>query len=154
MLPILYYSADNLTNSDDLDKLDEFNSSQSMSASMNQFNSDSLESNSFKMNTSDNDDVIDRLSINSRIQTSIGTSTAVAATTNAENNKYNISNVLKQVYTLMQRNSDPESSREFWMPDDQVKECFECNEKFTTFRRRHVCLCVNVLFLDSFIKNI
>lgn len=30
------------------------------------------------------------------------------------------------------------SLKQFWMPDDQVKECFECNEKFTTFRRRHV----------------
>lgn len=24
------------------------------------------------------------------------------------------------------------------MPDDQVKECFNCNEKFTVYKRRHV----------------
>jgi hypothetical protein len=63
-----------------------------------------------------------------------------------DNNKYNISNVLKHVYTQMQPNSDPQASREFWMPDDQVKECFECNEKFTTFRRRHHCRVCGQIF--------
>jgi hypothetical protein len=29
-------------------------------------------------------------------------------------------------------------SKQFWMPDDQVKECYDCNSKFTTIRRRHV----------------
>jgi hypothetical protein len=56
--------------------------------------------------------------------------------------KYNNPNVLKRIYALkyLQRSTDINSlsSREFWMPDDQVKECFECNDKFTTFRRRHV----------------
>jgi hypothetical protein len=90
-------------------------------------------------------------------------------------NKYNISNLLKHIYTLkysqksstsreasssaaaasanaaaaataetsstttLSETSGSNSSlKQFWMPDDQVKECFECNEKFTTFRRRHV----------------
>lgn len=75
--------------------------------------------------------------------------------------KYNISNVLKHMYTLkyVQRQSvSPDkaleavtaaaappspfkatsTSKQFWMPDDQVKECFECNDKFTMFNRRHV----------------
>ena len=74
--------------------------------------------------------------------------------------KYNISNVLKHIYTLkyVQRTDQPVNStavnsnetalpagaiktgtaRQFWMPDDQVKECFECNDKFTMFNRRHV----------------
>ena len=83
---------------------------------------------------------------------------------------YNISNVLKHMYTLKQRqtsnsnnsqqasssinnpstnnpstsqSNQPSSfqivtSKQFWMPDDQVKECFECNDKFTMFNRRHV----------------
>jgi hypothetical protein len=101
-----------------------------------------------------------------------------------DTNKYNLSNVLKHIYTLTydQRSNQkvktsnesdlannkqvsslslpttstnastnslgsasgsslsPTNStqRQFWMKDDQVKECFECNEKFTTFRRRHV----------------
>ncbi len=84
---------------------------------------------------------------------------------------YNISNVLKHMYTLKQRqtsntnnnhnaSSNPKNtnnnqatpqpnqsssfqivtSKQFWMPDDQVKECFECNDKFTMFNRRHVML--------------
>ena len=67
--------------------------------------------------------------------------------------KYNLSNVLKHIYTLKygQKSSGSsqapsnthqtqsnDQSKQFWMPDDQVKECFECNDKFTTFRRRHV----------------
>lgn len=87
--------------------------------------------------------------------------------------RYTISNVLKQMYTLkyMQRQTvsslnqqaslqqqqqqpvapntganEPSNSstfqiptsKQFWMPDDQVKECFECNDKFTMFNRRHV----------------
>ena len=70
-------------------------------------------------------------------------------------NKYNISNVLKHIYQIKyfqksnqtttptsinngSAESSTNSSKQFWMPDDQVKDCFECNEKFTTFRRRHV----------------
>jgi hypothetical protein len=70
-------------------------------------------------------------------------------------NKYNISNVLKHIYQIKyfqksnqittptsinngSAESNTNSSKQFWMPDDQVKDCFECNEKFTTFRRRHV----------------
>ncbi|KAI6239386.1 1-phosphatidylinositol-3-phosphate 5-kinase [Aphelenchoides fujianensis] len=29
--------------------------------------------------------------------------------------------------------------RQYWMPDSAGKECYECHEKFTTFRRRHHC---------------
>ncbi|KAI6192198.1 FYVE zinc finger family protein [Aphelenchoides bicaudatus] len=29
--------------------------------------------------------------------------------------------------------------RQYWMHDSSAKECYECHEKFTTFRRRHHC---------------
>lgn len=29
--------------------------------------------------------------------------------------------------------------RRYWMPDSAVQECYECHERFTTFRRRHHC---------------
>lgn len=29
--------------------------------------------------------------------------------------------------------------RRYWMPDAAVQECYECHERFTTFRRRHHC---------------
>lgn len=94
-----------------------------------------------------------------------------------ESNRYNISNLLKHIYALKYNNktvnsnnnsnapstsssqaslnnesgsNQNDSSKQFWMPDEQVKECFQCNEKFTTFRRRHVsfflfiCILVNV----------
>jgi hypothetical protein len=118
---------------------------------------------------------------------------SISKSSNDYNNKYNISNIIKQIYALkyLQRSNQPSqqqqqaqqpqqqsimsqsslpsassstamlvnsqdgsiatntaasaatptnagNTKQFWMPDDQVKECFECNEKFTTFRRRHV----------------
>lgn len=76
----------------------------------------------------------------------------------SSSDKYNLSNVIKHIYALKygqkpnnnqntnSNSSAPipnpaaqsDTSKQFWMPDDQVKECFECNDKFTTFRRRHV----------------
>lgn len=32
------------------------------------------------------------------------------------------------------------------MPDSQCKECYDCNEKFTTFRRRHHCRLCGQIF--------
>lgn len=103
------------------------------------------------------------------------------SSTSGDGNRYNISNLLKHIYSLKysQKPATPTASasstsvvstatststatlaatasnsdqavatktqgesthqhKQFWMPDDQVKECYECNEKFTTFRRRHV----------------
>jgi 1-phosphatidylinositol-3-phosphate 5-kinase len=85
----------------------------------------------------------------------------------SSDNKYNISNVLKHIYQIkynktnqiqaptsasnisanassqslieaVNLNASAHGSKQFWMPDDQVKECYECNDKFTTFRRKHV----------------
>lgn len=82
----------------------------------------------------------------------------------SDNNRYNISNVFKQIYALKynsnknvnnpnqsqtqnpSQNTNPNNTqvqvstalKQFWMPDEQVTECFQCNEKFNTFRRRHV----------------
>lgn len=42
--------------------------------------------------------------------------------------------------------TSPPTAKQFWMPDDQVKECYECNEKFTTFRRRHHCRVCGQIF--------
>jgi hypothetical protein len=77
--------------------------------------------------------------------------------------KYNVTNLLKHIYSLKTVNpaplahvqsassinssnsslaSEPQlnTAKQFWMRDEQVKECYQCNEKFTTFRRRHVKL--------------
>lgn len=80
-------------------------------------------------------------------------------------NKYNISNFFKHIYSLKsinvsiqpfqsssnlnqsnaslinaENNQNTNASKQFWMPDEQVKECFQCSQKFTTIRRRHVVL--------------
>ena len=36
--------------------------------------------------------------------------------------------------------------KQYWMPDSQCKECYECGEKFTTFRRRHHCRICGQIF--------
>jgi hypothetical protein len=101
------------------------------------------------------------MSINSNIPVQnddqISDSPSKSQTSSTSSDKYNLSNVIKHIYALKygqkQNNSSSNSSnnnvslatavqsdtsKQFWMPDDQVKECFECNDKFTTFRRRHV----------------
>ena len=37
-------------------------------------------------------------------------------------------------------------SREFWMRDDNAKDCFSCGEPFTTFRRKHHCRTCGQIF--------
>ncbi|KAI3422506.1 hypothetical protein GPALN_013012 [Globodera pallida] len=39
--------------------------------------------------------------------------------------------------------------RRYWMPDSAGNECYECNEKFSTFRRRHHCRLCGQLFCKS-----
>lgn len=44
---------------------------------------------------------------------------------------------------LLSKDSD---LKQYWMPDSQCKECYDCNEKFTTFRRRHHCRLCGQIF--------
>ncbi|KAJ3173677.1 1-phosphatidylinositol-3-phosphate 5-kinase [Geranomyces variabilis] len=37
-------------------------------------------------------------------------------------------------------------TKEFWMRDDKVKECYECKQSFTTFRRKHHCRICGQIF--------
>ncbi|KAM7438945.1 hypothetical protein ABFA07_011646 [Porites harrisoni] len=36
--------------------------------------------------------------------------------------------------------------KQYWMPDENCKECYECGEKFNTFRRRHHCRLCGQIF--------
>lgn len=36
--------------------------------------------------------------------------------------------------------------KQYWMPDSNCKECYECGDKFTTFRRRHHCRVCGQIF--------
>ncbi|KAK6053954.1 FYVE zinc finger [Cooperia oncophora] len=36
--------------------------------------------------------------------------------------------------------------RQYWMPDSTGKECYQCEERFSTFRRRHHCRLCGQIF--------
>ncbi|XP_050300649.1 1-phosphatidylinositol 3-phosphate 5-kinase [Anthonomus grandis grandis] len=64
-------------------------------------------------------------------------------------------NVLKRISTLLalktnslQDYADTEL-KQYWMPDSVSKECYECSEKFTTFRRRHHCRVCGQIFCSQ-----
>jgi hypothetical protein len=40
---------------------------------------------------------------------------------------------------ILARLRGQKSNKEFWMPDEQCKECYKCRKQFTVFRRKHHC---------------
>lgn len=59
-----------------------------------------------------------------------------------------ISNLLALKSNSLQDYSDTEL-KQYWMPDSVSKECYECCEKFTTFRRRHHCRVCGQIFCSQ-----
>ncbi|KAJ8012594.1 hypothetical protein DPEC_G00044490 [Dallia pectoralis] len=53
---------------------------------------------------------------------------------------------LKRLKDIMEGKSQDSDLKQYWMPDSQCKECYDCNEKFTTFRRRHHCRLCGQIF--------
>uniref|UniRef100_A0AC34G9K3 FYVE-type domain-containing protein n=1 Tax=Panagrolaimus sp. ES5 TaxID=591445 RepID=A0AC34G9K3_9BILA len=41
---------------------------------------------------------------------------------------------------------DRSEFKRYWMPDSTVKECYECHEKFSAFRRKHHCRLCGQIF--------
>lgn len=39
--------------------------------------------------------------------------------------------------------------KQYWIPDKKSKQCYECSEKFTTFRRRHHCRVCGQIFCSQ-----
>ncbi|XP_075225146.1 1-phosphatidylinositol 3-phosphate 5-kinase fab1 isoform X2 [Lycorma delicatula] len=56
-----------------------------------------------------------------------------------------ISNLIALKNTGLQSYKDTDM-KQYWMPDNVSKECFDCGEKFTTFRRRHHCRVCGQIF--------
>ncbi|XP_069471711.1 1-phosphatidylinositol 3-phosphate 5-kinase isoform X3 [Ambystoma mexicanum] len=54
--------------------------------------------------------------------------------------------VLKRLKEIMEGKSQDSDLKQYWMPDSQCKECYDCSEKFTTFRRRHHCRLCGQIF--------
>jgi hypothetical protein len=65
---------------------------------------------------------------------------------NDDKKSTNSQNSSRSSINLNAINENDGATKQFWMPDDQVKECYECNEKFTTFRRRHHCRVCGQIF--------
>ncbi|KGL81299.1 1-phosphatidylinositol 3-phosphate 5-kinase, partial [Tinamus guttatus] len=57
-----------------------------------------------------------------------------------------LSTVLKHLKEIMEGKSQDSDLKQYWMPDSQCKECYDCSEKFTTFRRRHHCRLCGQIF--------
>ncbi|XP_046466655.1 putative 1-phosphatidylinositol 3-phosphate 5-kinase isoform X1 [Neodiprion pinetum] len=61
-------------------------------------------------------------------------------------------NVLKRISNIVALKSSNLQSykdtqlRSYWMPDSVSKQCYECGERFTTFRRRHHCRVCGQIF--------
>uniref|UniRef100_A0A8C5PUL5 1-phosphatidylinositol 3-phosphate 5-kinase n=1 Tax=Leptobrachium leishanense TaxID=445787 RepID=A0A8C5PUL5_9ANUR len=57
-----------------------------------------------------------------------------------------LTTVLKRLKEIMEGKSQDSDLKQYWMPDSQCKECYDCGEKFTTFRRRHHCRLCGQIF--------
>ncbi|XP_053980102.1 1-phosphatidylinositol 3-phosphate 5-kinase [Hylaeus volcanicus] len=64
-------------------------------------------------------------------------------------------NVLKRISNIVAQKSNNLCSykdsqlRSYWMPDSVSKQCYECGERFTTFRRRHHCRVCGQIFCSK-----
>ncbi|KAG1683158.1 1-phosphatidylinositol 3-phosphate 5-kinase [Nymphon striatum] len=63
-----------------------------------------------------------------------------------------LTNVLKRISNILDRRSSTPQAykdsdfKQYWMPDSNCKECYECGDKFNTFRRRHHCRVCGQIF--------
>lgn len=58
-------------------------------------------------------------------------------------------NSLSRILNRLRGAESIDSNKDFWMPDEQCRECFDCNAPFNIFRRKHHCrtcgkICVTV----------
>ncbi|CAH0546520.1 unnamed protein product [Brassicogethes aeneus] len=59
-----------------------------------------------------------------------------------------ISNLIALKTTSLQNYGETEL-KQYWMPDSVSKECYECCERFTTFKRRHHCRVCGQIFCSQ-----
>ncbi|CAM1296401.1 PIKFYVE (predicted) [Pycnogonum litorale] len=63
-----------------------------------------------------------------------------------------LTHVLKRIRNILDgRSSTPQAYKDsdfkqYWMPDSNCRECYECGDKFNTFRRRHHCRVCGQIF--------
>ena len=62
---------------------------------------------------------------------------------------FNQFNLKKKNYLFLQIQTTgdfKDDFKQYWMPDEHCKECYECGDKFNTFRRRHHCRVCGQIF--------
>ncbi|KAJ8321633.1 hypothetical protein KUTeg_000104 [Tegillarca granosa] len=59
-----------------------------------------------------------------------------------------LSNILERRPMTPQAYKDSDF-KQYWMPDSSCKECYDCGDKFTTFRRRHHCRICGQIFCSK-----
>ena len=70
-----------------------------------------------------------------------------------------ITSILDQGGKVSSSDLSDSAFKQFWMPDSNCRECYECGAKFTTFKRRHHCricgriFCANCCNLDMIKKH-
>ncbi|KAI8327501.1 hypothetical protein BC941DRAFT_458143 [Chlamydoabsidia padenii] len=55
---------------------------------------------------------------------------------------------------ILARLRGQKSNKEFWMPDEQCKECYKCRKQFTVFRRKHHCRLCGQIFCSKCASHI
>ncbi|TXG61716.1 hypothetical protein EZV62_013079 [Acer yangbiense] len=65
-----------------------------------------------------------------------------------------LSELLDVVKSWIPRRSEPATvSRDFWMPDQSCRVCYECDSQFTVFNRRHHCRLCGLVFCAKCTAN-
>ncbi|XP_071686037.1 1-phosphatidylinositol-3-phosphate 5-kinase FAB1B-like [Rutidosis leptorrhynchoides] len=65
-----------------------------------------------------------------------------------------LSNLIGNLRSWIPRRSEPENvSRDFWMPDQSCRVCYECDSQFTLFNRRHHCRLCGRVFCAKCTQN-
>ncbi|KAL5850743.1 hypothetical protein ACOSQ3_008792 [Xanthoceras sorbifolium] len=65
-----------------------------------------------------------------------------------------LSELLDVVKAWIPRRSEPATvSRDFWMPDQSCRVCYECDSQFTVFNRRHHCRLCGLVFCAKCTAN-
>lgn len=61
-------------------------------------------------------------------------------------NNYKVSELIYKMKSWIPRRTEPANvSKDFWMPDQSCRVCYECDSQFTVFNRKHHCrLCGRV----------
>ena len=61
---------------------------------------------------------------------------------------------VRKVKYLISGRSDPtDLSRDFWMPDQSCRVCYDCDSQFTVFNRRHHCRVCGRIFCAKCTSN-